>query len=469
MKREKELAKNTIIIGISQISTKFLSFILLPVYTAFLTPTEYGTFDYYVSIQNVLMILVFLQLEQAVFRFLINERDNEVSSKAIISTTIQVAFVCCFVFIILFIPVILFFKNSYANYLLINVLLIGFCNILLWICRGLGDNMSYSIGSFICGSIQIFLNIVFIVFMKIGVTGLFLSALFGNVFTILFIILRKKLWTCIFPLTFNKSICKQIIKYALPFIPNQLSWWLFSGVNTLLITHFIGISQNGTAGVANKIAAIMSVAGSIYQTAWLESVSVHISDHDRDIYINKMLDVAIRLFYSLYVAIMMATSVLFPIVINSDYSQAFYLTPLYLLASLLGVIQTLFGVFYSALMIPKGLAKSTVIAGIINVLIHLILIKYCGIYASGISLIVAYATISLYRIVDVRNHIAIKLNFRIYITMFAFVVLLYSAYVSNTVCIRIVSFLTIFIYIVLLNKDFVRKIYDSVLLGRKRP
>ena len=45
MNREKQLAKNTIIVAMGKIATRFISFFLLPLYTALLTTEEYGTID----------------------------------------------------------------------------------------------------------------------------------------------------------------------------------------------------------------------------------------------------------------------------------------------------------------------------------------------------------------------------------------------------------------------------------------
>ena len=64
----KELFKNTGIIGIGQMSTKLVSFLLLPLYTALLTTEEYGTVDLLTTYSTVLMIIVGLQMNLAIFR-----------------------------------------------------------------------------------------------------------------------------------------------------------------------------------------------------------------------------------------------------------------------------------------------------------------------------------------------------------------------------------------------------------------
>ena len=87
MNREKELAKNTLIITIGRICTQMITFFLLPLYTTILTTEEYGIVDLLNSLVMFLIPIISLQLEQAVFRKLIDNRKNNNQIKKIISST----------------------------------------------------------------------------------------------------------------------------------------------------------------------------------------------------------------------------------------------------------------------------------------------------------------------------------------------------------------------------------------------
>ena len=93
MEKSKELAKNTIIISIGKVCTQFLSFLLLPLYTSILSTSEYGTVDLLMTYQQLIVCTVFCQIEQAIFRFLIEKRNNEKDSSIIISS--------CFLFVVI--------------------------------------------------------------------------------------------------------------------------------------------------------------------------------------------------------------------------------------------------------------------------------------------------------------------------------------------------------------------------------
>ena len=62
--RGKELAVNTIIIGIGKFSTQIISFLLLPLYTTVLSTEEYGTFDLIITISTFVLPLITLLMEE---------------------------------------------------------------------------------------------------------------------------------------------------------------------------------------------------------------------------------------------------------------------------------------------------------------------------------------------------------------------------------------------------------------------
>jgi len=88
MSRKKELVKNTAIVAVGKVCTKFLSFFLLPFYTAVLTTEDYGIVDLFNTYVSLLLPIILFQIEDALFRFTIDVRNNEQEKRKIISTVI---------------------------------------------------------------------------------------------------------------------------------------------------------------------------------------------------------------------------------------------------------------------------------------------------------------------------------------------------------------------------------------------
>ena len=122
MNREKSLFKNTIIITIGKICTQLITFLLLPLYTGILTTAEYGTVDLLNTLVSLCLPIITLQIEQAVFRELLEVRNKEQEIKDIISSAIFTVIVQSIIFLILFVIVAPAFKNVYKYFLATNVI-----------------------------------------------------------------------------------------------------------------------------------------------------------------------------------------------------------------------------------------------------------------------------------------------------------------------------------------------------------
>ena len=74
---ERKLIKTTGILLIGKLAVQFTNYLLLPVYTSVLSLSEYGKMELYNTFSMVLMPLITLQIEQAVFRRLITETEKK--------------------------------------------------------------------------------------------------------------------------------------------------------------------------------------------------------------------------------------------------------------------------------------------------------------------------------------------------------------------------------------------------------
>lgn len=96
MSRKTELAKNTAILTVGKLCTQCISFFLLPLYTAILSTEEYGTFDLLVTYSALLLPLVNWQLDQGLFRFMLDYRGNKEEESKLLSTLFKLFAAACF-------------------------------------------------------------------------------------------------------------------------------------------------------------------------------------------------------------------------------------------------------------------------------------------------------------------------------------------------------------------------------------
>ena len=178
--RNRELAINTVILGIGQLIPKFLLLITLPVLTSYLSTYEYGNYDLILSMASLIIPLVTVQIQQALFRYLISSNTLIEKKNFITSALVYVggASLICY-------PVVyLILKNmgidSYIS-LLICILFLSeaFYFLIGQIVRGLGHNLKYSIGVVVYAILNLILTAITLIVFKIGLVGAIFSLTIG--------------------------------------------------------------------------------------------------------------------------------------------------------------------------------------------------------------------------------------------------------------------------------------------------
>ena len=77
MNQKDKLAKNTMLLSIGTLMTNILQFVMVPLFSSWLTTAEYGTFDLCVTYVSLVLPIVNLASGEAVFRYSIECEGNE--------------------------------------------------------------------------------------------------------------------------------------------------------------------------------------------------------------------------------------------------------------------------------------------------------------------------------------------------------------------------------------------------------
>ena len=186
MSRGKDLLKNTGILMIGKVSTQFVSFLLLPLYTYKLTSAEYGTLDLYTTVASILIPILTLQLEQGVFRFLITSEEKK--ETVVASASLYIVF-AALVLTVGFIPTarLMHFEDAtsiYGYYLTYMIYVV-----VVQLARGEGNNKLYAFASFLSSLLIIVFNIIFLVQFDIGVKGILISHIIAYCVTCIVVVL----------------------------------------------------------------------------------------------------------------------------------------------------------------------------------------------------------------------------------------------------------------------------------------
>lgn len=462
MSKESTLVKNTAIVTIGRICTQLISFFLLPLYTAYLTTTEYGVVDLLNTLISLITPVLIFQVDQGVFRFLIDAREDEKGQKKLISSISFFLLKQIVIYIIIFSIASIWIKNEYKYFLATNLIMTACTNVILQVARGLGDNTKYTIGSFLSGTATIILNVILIAGFHLGAYGMLYASLIGNTICTIYIFISMKIYKKLSKKYYDKGVLKSLLKYSVPLIPNAISWWIVNASDRIIITYFFNVAANGIYSVANKFSSVVMTVYNIFNITWTESVSVNFNSEDRDEYFSKIFDITIRFFGALCIGIIAFMPFVFGIMVNVDYNEAYMQIPILIIATIFNILVSFLGTIYVAKKLTKEIAKTSMFAAVINIVVNIMLINKIGLYAASISTLVAWFLMMIYRLIDTRKYIKLKIDFKLIVSMIIIYTVTVIAYYIEMKEIQLIVAIIVIIYAIYINRNNVKFITNMV-------
>lgn len=410
-KSVKNLMKTTGILLIGKLAIQLANFLLLPLYTSVLSLTEYGTIELLNTLSMIIIPLVTLQMEQAIFRRLLLAK-SKYENREIIVTSIYTLGITIMLFSFLY-----FIIGNILNFKLKRIIYFYYLSMMMLpifqqICRGLQKTTKYAIGTFINSLFIILFSILFVAHYKQGVSGIIWGTILGNsIGTIYYLFILKKILT--FNIKYyNIKLAYSMLIYSIPLIVNQISSWIINYSDRWVIVKLLGLDNNGIYSVANKFFLLPMVFFNIYNLAWTESIILEIKNKGYSHFINEMLNFTAHIYLIFINFVLLVLPYIFPRLIQMKFNNAFFHIPILLLSSFFWGMAAMIGSIGIAYEKTKMLGLTTFIAGLLNIIIHLLLIKKLGLFAASYSTLISFVLFFILRYKNTRYFSDIKINWK---------------------------------------------------------
>ena len=465
MNKNKELVKNTIIIFIGKFCTQFITLLLLPLYTHFLATEDYGYIDLIQTYLTFFIPLILLKIDAGIFRFLIDARKSEEEKNKIITNGIFIMFVELIISTILFAVAVKIFSIKYSILIVMNLISLSVLTFLLQIVRGIGKNKQYSFSSIIAAIVTIVLNLIFLVGFHKNGKYVLIASLISNIICTIYLLIVNKILKNVKIKYIDKKLIKDLLKYSMPMIPNELSWWIVHVSDRTIISYALGVAANGIYSVSCKFSNILSSIFNIFNLSWQESAALHINDTDKDEFFSNVINKVFNLFICFCIGILACLPFVFELLIKDSYREAYKYVPILLLANIFSVLIGLIGSIYVAKKMTKEVAKTTMIAAIINLTIDVVLIKVIGIYAAAISTLVSYMLLAIYRYIDVQKYVKVKIPIKNIVVNSIIFILVVVLYLYNDIALNVINLILCILYAIIVNKELLIEL--KKVIGKK--
>lgn len=460
MSRGKDLIKNTVILTIAKISTQIISFLLLPLYTSLLSTEEYGRVDIYTSLSMIIIPILTLQIEMAVFRFFITSK-SDAEKREIISSSFAVVTTVFIIVTIGYLFVTTFIAPPNSKLLVLSFYLLqAMSMILLQVCRAEGDNIGYGVAVFLSSVIAVVLNVLFILVFKWRVEGILLSTILAQLISLLYLIFKTKIKLFIQPATIKMSRCKELLCYSVPLIFNQIASWAINYSDRILILFFWGEGMNGIYSVANKFSNITNSFFNVFNIAWTENIVRSMDDKDCNRYLSEVYGIIFAVYLIIITAIINIIPFAFNVFVGADFRDAYQHIPILLVAMFFSGMSATIGSIYIAYKRTKEVSITTILAGICNISVHLLMISEFNLYAASVSTLVSFLVLFICRCVFLKRFFVLKTDYKTSMLQIFILIISWYGYSAENTFVQLIGLILNVIYVI-----FFVKMHFSILLG----
>lgn len=373
----KKLALNIFLMFWVYFLPKSLGFLLLPVYTSYLSTEEYGIADVILTTSCLISPFVSLGMPGAIFRFNIENKDDYRPYR--IATSIFVKNVLILILVLCAVYFLFQIKFLYLFYLFLSIGFSLLSDINISYLRSLEKMKLVSACGVGSSFLTAFCNVLFIVVFNLGLYGFLLSSIVGYAFNYLVSGIsiygyRKKILS-VNKLKDIKILRKEMLQFSFPTIFSGILWWVTSSSDRYFITWMCGSSANGIYSVAFKIPLIIVTIDAIFGAAWLNTLYDTYKTKEGKAYIIKVFNGYSFLLCFLCSFLIMTNKFLSNLLFSKEFYEAWKYVPILLISVVLSTSSNFLSTLLAVYKKTKISLNISIITTLLNVSLNWILIS----------------------------------------------------------------------------------------------
>ena len=393
----KIVGRHSLIYGVGNLLNNIVAFIMLPIYTRFLTPSDYGTLELITLTTEIAGIVVAMGMNSAVYRFYFEYDDladrNEILSTAILSfSSISLGLVVLLSTSAPILSQILFETEDFSYYFVVafaslwvgTIAQIGF--LYLRIIKKSGRFLIFSLIKLL---IALSLNIYFVVWLRTGVIGILYASLVSSAI-IAFVLVGTLLMRIRF--RFSRDKCWEMFRFGIPLIPSALGNLVVLTSDRFFIRYLVSIADTGIYSLACRFSVIPArfITYPFMQIWSVRRMEIYKQKGSEEV-MGKVFTYFCLLIISVGLVISVLSRDVIILMADPKFWDAWRMVPILVLAQ---VIFSFFQHLNLGLLIvqkTKYFAYIDITNGIINLILNYFLIKKYGVMGAALATLCSYS------------------------------------------------------------------------------
>lgn len=390
-----KFGKNSFIYTITTIFQKGVAFFLIPVYSVYIEPKDYGVISLVLATIAILTVFFTLSFDAAIVRFYYDYKHDPAELKRKISTllfSLGANSIIAFVVFMLFGPYVfgLVLPNvDFYPYIFLGLLILvfqPFYLLVLGFCQTIENAKAFSIISVGYFLTHLTLTITLVVVFGFGGVGILMATLVSSIlFSCIGMFYLKEFFTPAFDFAFVKAA----LKYSLPLIPHSIAGHLALTLDRFLLNGYLNASVTGIYYLGYQLSYPVDVISMSFNRAFVPTYFNNVENPEgrEEIKENASVFFAISLLGAFGLSVWGPE--IFRFLIDKAYHESLNLLPV---ISFSFVATTIYYIHSCVLFYKKEkvylVAVCTISANVVNLGLNVILIPRYGIYGA------AYATLA---------------------------------------------------------------------------
>ncbi|TYR36883.1 oligosaccharide flippase family protein [Sphingobacterium phlebotomi] len=467
MSAKDRLLKNVLIFSIGNFGSRFLVFLLVPLFSFYLSTSEMGFYDMVVVTIGLIIPVASLQLAESIYRWLLDVEVTEL--KRVISTSFLSLFCAILAILVVYLIGTHFYSLEYRGIIGVYFIVMCLYPFCLAVARGMKKNKLYALSGLVNSAVLVIVNWVLLAVFSFGVVSLFIANILANIVSILLIIYGTRMWKYISALDFSKPLLSEFISYSLPLIPNAISWWFINSANRYIILLFLGQGSNGIYALSSRLAMALYAVNSIFNLAWQESAITEFNKEHRDKLYSETFNRYFILEMTLIILLIPLSKIYVVNFVAEAYLDSWKYIPILFIGVAFATFSTFFATGYMSAKKTIGAFSTTIIGAIVSIIIAWLLVPKIGLQGASIGLAIGFFVTWLLRVWQTRKFFKVTFDkWKMVWIMILIALALYLVFLLDDLYGLITFAIVSTLVFIFMNKSLIKSILLKIRVGVKK-
>ncbi len=409
----EKLASNTVVFAISSFSSKILSFAIRPFVTNVLNaPEVVGVTTLTTQCANLLIPIVSLGVSNAIIRFGLDKTNDKkhVFTNGLFTILLGFFVLLCLYPVVTLIPSV----SDYALYLYIYVLTSCLRSLCTNFVRSRQRNKQVAIDGILCTFTTLMFYILFLVVIPLGAVGYLLAIICADFLSAVYLFTTERLWRYLDFQKINTKMWRNMLKFALPMIPAQISFWVINTSDLFFVQYLCeGLGGNtgdywvGLLSTAYFLPTILNTLGVIFYEAW--QLSAVTEEDGREAFFSKIFTSYTSVLFCCAAGIIWLCQPLMT-VFNDNFFEAWRFVPLLTIAAIFTCCNQFFNSIYVVYKRSMGSFATMFTGAIANCIMNFFFIQWWGVLGAALASMCGLLIVFVLRAVHTRGLLRLQLR-----------------------------------------------------------